>query len=394
MHWSVPVDSWSGEPTFIIGGGPSLKGMDFKRFCGRGARVIAINNAGIEDDRCQWADVLLFSDARWLEWNADNLQKFRGEFIVTRKMPAIRPTGVDIKVMHYHPREFSDQCDTLGGWCTGSSAINLAYLFGSTRLFLFGFDMRNVGNWHDNHKEPALPDQHREKFIPTLERWAPKLLDRGVQAFNCYERSALRCFPFIDPEQVLSMSVDELASIEREKYLAVWQRPEYRKTSPGMFETERAWLICDLQPGMTLYDFGSGPCRATKWFLDRGVNATAIDFASNAREFDDVPFVEANLWSMPDSLTGADWGFCCDVMEHIPPEKVDVVLQSIASKVEEGCYFRIATRLDVMGPRLLGKRLHLTVEDCEWWRRRIENAFARVDVIQTDPRDSIILGRH
>ena len=38
-----------------------------------------------------------------------------------------------------------------------------------------------------------------------------------------------------------------------------------------------------------------------------------------------VPLLVANLWDIPIEMS-ADWGFCCDVMEHIPTERVDRVL--------------------------------------------------------------------
>ena len=43
-----------------------------------------------------------------------------------------------------------------------------------------------------------------------------------------------------------------------------------------------------------------------------------------------VPFVNACLW---DFCLKADIGFCVDVMEHIPPEKVGDVLDRIKDAV-------------------------------------------------------------
>ena len=185
--------------------------------------------------------------------------------------------------------------------------------------------------------------------------------------------------------------MDDIAKIEREKYLAVWQRPEYRRVSPGMFEVERATAVMDIKPGSTLIDFGSGPCRATKWILDHGVRALAIDFAPNASEFPDIPFVEACLWDTLDGVAPADFGFCCDVMEHIPEEKVGAVLANIARLSTRSAYFRIATRADVMGQRLIQKPLHVTVKDSTWWRQKLSNHFGLVDVVERTDRDIMLL---
>jgi len=381
--FSVPRE-WEGQAAFVIGGGPSVKGFDFDRL--RGRNVIAVNNAGL--DLAPWAHVLLWADRRWLDWNHDRLGLHTGKYKISRKRPHIE-TGHDIKFMRFMPRRLSHWPDSLGGWCGGSSAINLAYLMGAKVVVLMGFDMR-PGNYHDDHQQPPIAGQHRDRFIPTLEAMEPELTKAGVLVLNTNPRSALRCFPFADIEELLSM--DNLAAVEREKYVAVWQRQEYRKVSPGMLECERAFTVCRMMSSQTLIDFGSGPARATKWFEEKGLDAVAVDFAPNARETD-VPFIEACLWALPEELPPADYGYCCDVMEHIPTHKIDDVLGGISARVKRTAYFRIATRPDKMGPKLLSRPLHLTVKDGEWWRRQVEAHFALVDVIENTGRDVILLAR-
>jgi hypothetical protein len=383
--WIVPKNAWKNEPVFILGGGPSLKGFDAGRLRGRG-RVIGVNNAGL--DMMPDCDVLYWADRRWLQWNRHRLAEHTGRYKITRNMTDIR----DVKVLRFlRPtnRLHFDQ-SSVAGWCGGSNAIDLARMFGARVVFLLGFDMR-PGNWHNLHLQPPLPDLHREKFIPTLEQLAPQWANIGMKIFNCNERSALRCFPFVSIEEVLKM--DNLAAIEREKYLQVWEHDEYRKFSPGMMEFARAMMVCPIRPGQSLIDFGSGPCRATKSFKDHGIDVLAIDHVPNACEFDDVPFLEACLWDLPASLSARDWGFCTDVMEHIPTNRVQDVIRSIAENVTLGCYFRIATRPDVMGMKLIGKYA-MTVSSGEWWRRQIEKYFELVDVVEMTGRDIMLLARH
>lgn len=385
MHWQIPKDEWKGHAAFIIGGGPSIKDFDCNRLKGRG-KAIAVNDAGLH--KAPWADILFWADKRWLDWNHDKLSLHTGQWKVTRKRPHIE-TGHDIKVLRFMPRILSLHPDAVGGWCGGSIAINMAWLLGADPIILLGFDM-TPGNWHDNHKLPPLEGQHRNKFIPTLEMMAPKLRQTGATVLNTNPRSALRCFPFAEINELLAM--DDIATVERDKYLAVWDRPEYRKVSPGMLECERAFAVCEMKAGQELIDFGAGPCRATRWFRDKGLDVLAIDFAPNAPETD-VPFVEACLWDLPDSLPRADWGFCTDVMEHIPSEKVGDVLANIRMLTKRGAYFRIATRPDKMGPKLLGKPLHMTVHTGEWWRRKVEEYWQLVDVIENTGRDVMLLAR-
>lgn len=202
MTWRVPAGLWSGRCAFILGGGPSLKGFDVERLRGRGP-VIGVNNAGL--DLAPWADVLFFADGqtRWYGWNKHRLHLFQGEYIVTRTQI---PAGHDpqLRRLQFVPKEnLSREPDAVAGFCGGSSAINLAYLFGARTIVLLGFDMKPNGNWHDLHKLPCLPNQHRDKFIPALERMAPELARDGCLVINATPDSALRCFPMADIEDVL-----------------------------------------------------------------------------------------------------------------------------------------------------------------------------------------------
>jgi hypothetical protein len=59
--WSVPRE-WPGETVFIVGGGPSVLGLNLGLL--RGRRVIVINSSVF---KLPWADFLYFGDFRW--WN-------------------------------------------------------------------------------------------------------------------------------------------------------------------------------------------------------------------------------------------------------------------------------------------------------------------------------------
>jgi hypothetical protein len=86
---------------------------------------------------------------------------------------------------------------------------------------------------------------------------------------------------------------------------------------------------------------------------------------------DDVPrdrFICDALWSRWDSL-GYDYGFCCDVMEHIPPEYTMLVAERILSACDVA-WMQIALQPDEFGAAI-GKTLHLTVQPFKWWRDRL-----------------------
>lgn len=183
--------------------------------------------------------------------------------------------------------------------------------------------------------------------------------------------------------------IDPIEDVERKKYEAVWGHQSYRKVSPGAMECERAWEVLQPDLGETLNDYGSGPARATKWFSEKGLITIGVDIASNAAETD-VLVMMAPLWDMP-SVPNSDYAYCCDVMEHIPPEKVDDVLSQIAGKTRKAAFFRIACRPDVMGPKLVGEPLHLTIEQGDWWKAKMASHWSLVKPLASGSQDVVFV---
>jgi SAM-dependent methyltransferase len=166
---------------------------------------------------------------------------------------------------------------------------------------------------------------------------------------------------------------------ETEKYQAIWNYSSYRDRSPATEHVVKAILSMGVEPGDTLVDFGCGTGRATKLLIDNGVNAIGVDIAPNALE-NDIPFTQSLLWNLPDEIVfrNSKFGLCCDVMEHIPTEKVSEVLSNIAQSVMEAVYFTIDDDLDEMGV-LIGATLHLTVKPEAWWKGQLFAHFNRVE---------------
>lgn len=188
--------SWIGETAFILGGGPSLRNFDPDFLRGKG-KVIAINEAGLS--MCPWAHTLFFGDYRWYDWNKSRLSLFQGKEFVTRGHRYMYPQNFKVLRwdssfgIHPHPQR-------IGGWCSGGSALDYVYKRGCHKIFLFGFDMNDVGeaNWHTEHKEPPIAGRKAEKFIPTIVKAAETIKNSGVKVFNVSPQSALCCFPKID----------------------------------------------------------------------------------------------------------------------------------------------------------------------------------------------------
>lgn len=119
-------------------------------------------------------------------------------------------------------------------------------------------------------------------------------------------------------------------------------------------------LFLSLKPERgTLVDFGCGTGRATMKLIQEGFDAKGVDLASNAVD-QPIPFEQVCLWEKPFE---ADWAFSCDVLEHIPPEHVEQVIDNMQT---ENCFLRVHLHEDRFGKKI-NEKLHLTIKPHEWW---------------------------
>ena len=150
---------------------------------------------------------------------------------------------------------------------------------------------------------------------------------------------------------------------EKEKYFRMWSMLSYRQDSPA--ERIVDTILEKLNPTGRIVDFGCGTGRAAARISAKGHDVLMVDFAPNCRDDEaaELPFVELDL-AEPMPLR-EKFGYCIDVMEHIPPDQVDVVIRNIMDSADK-VFFQICTVIDNMGT-LIGKHLHLTVKPHDWW---------------------------
>lgn len=177
---------------------------------------------------------------------------------------------------------------------------------------------------------------------------------------------------------------------ERAKYDAMWSHQDYAAWSPGLDNVARFMSVIDPPRGRSLVDFGCGDGRAGLEFQKRGLRPFWIDLtdAGLVAEVPRARFRAQPLWERIDPPSkGArfDYGFCCDVMEHIPTEYVMLTLQRMLDACEL-LWLQIALVEDAYG-HVIGTPLHLTVRPFRWWLERIASV-ARVE----DARDLLECG--
>jgi len=179
MKWSVPK-MWESGTAFIIGGGPSLEGMDWDPF--HDHRIIGCNDAYLLGP---WVDVCCFGDVEWhrahdYKWVhlpeevriPDCVAKHNGtKFAGLRQYSGIKVTNChsqfdesrrDVLQLNRYERGLSDDPAWLGWNCnTGAAAINLALLFGCKRVVLLGFDMaaRPIADEREREEERIIHER-------------------------------------------------------------------------------------------------------------------------------------------------------------------------------------------------------------------------------------------
>ncbi len=161
---------------------------------------------------------------------------------------------------------------------------------------------------------------------------------------------------------------------EREKYREIWTSvPEYRFNSPGFNNVERFIKVMSPREGSTIIDIGSGECKAGLEFEKFGLRSWYLDITDVARpnEVKDR-FILSPLWEdwrFPHSGRKWDYGFCCDVLEHIPPEYTMLCLDRIINNCQVS-WLQISLIEDGMG-EAIGETLHMTVRPFDWWLIRL-----------------------
>lgn len=156
-----------------------------------------------------------------------------------------------------------------------------------------------------------------------------------------------------------------IATTERAIYEEAWTLPAYREWSPGADAVTRFLRLTHASPLNTVIDFGCGTGRGAAALREEGFLVTLTDQTDAGLEVRDLPFVAHCLWAKWPAER-AYYGYCCDVLEHIPTELTALTI----ARMLEACrllYLEVATVPDRCG-LLIGQPLHKTVKPFVWWR--------------------------
>lgn len=193
----TPKNEWLGQDAFVIGGGSSLRGFDFKQFIG--LHTIGANDAfRLGHDIIQFC---IFGDSSWFQCAKWDLERYKGRVVCLA--PSLYKARLEWLLQMERVKNGVGSGHKLGwNYSTGAAAVNLAASLGASRIFLLGFDMvvrNHESHWHNWRKKVT----QEESFLRFLKGFS--ILEKGlkvshpeVQVFNVTDGdSRLKCFETI-----------------------------------------------------------------------------------------------------------------------------------------------------------------------------------------------------
>lgn len=209
-----------GATGIVVGTGPSITHADLEQIrAARHAdqvRVFAANRA--------WefvpADVIHGCNFQFWDHWWPALKNHPADKWTTRPELRGKYPGLEYIAERWEPGLSSDPTWIAAHHGTGPQLVNIAYLYGCSRILLVGWDMRFHGK-QDNRTyerrrylgEDDLTLQHWPRtgpageltgLIAEMETITPA--EYGIAIINCTPASAMRCFPFEDLNRAIAAS--------------------------------------------------------------------------------------------------------------------------------------------------------------------------------------------
>ena len=135
-----------------------------------------------------------------------------------------------------------------------------------------------------------------------------------------------------------------------------------------------------------MIDFGCGDGRTMAWFSELGCqDVMGVDIAHRRSDILQLP-----LWKPVPEAWHKDFGFSCDVLEHIPTEMVPACIENMAEATRKAAWIQVAMFEDTAGTTGDWGQLHLTVKPLPWWRHALGRHFKIVHATERKRRATFL----
>jgi hypothetical protein len=192
---------WKGETVYIVAGGASLKGFDFKKLNGK--LVIAINKAFMHVPNIS---LLYWTDSRFYNWYKREIDALT--CIKVTPSPSPRDLKSDIIHLRNSGGRIIDMSPEkiCSGNNSGFGAINLALKLGASKIYLLGYDMKHTSgksHFHDGYPSGSNSREHIYKGMVKYFEDNMAIINQMAEVYNTNPQSELKCFKFRTIEAAL-----------------------------------------------------------------------------------------------------------------------------------------------------------------------------------------------
>jgi len=359
----------------LIGGGASINDHveDIRKLQREGAIVFAMNGAsGWAREHLIGVDYQVILDAK--QESSGLVDQFADEHLFSSQChPDTTKAAENLTLWHLDRPDiedlFPEERVKAGGYVivggdssVGVCALCLVYTQGYRDIHIFGYDTSHQEGKSHGYK------QRMNDTMPIVDvEWAGKYykismaLKNQCSNFMTYT-DALKeggCDFHVYGEGLLQAvyRTDVKGLSEKEKYRFLWMFRGYAASSPGQRIAE--YYVKMFKPEGRVIDFGCGSGKGSIKLQEAGLEPILVDFADNCRDpqAEKLPFIECDLTEkIP---LDEKYGFCTDVMEHIPEKDTDIAIHNIMASASE-VFFEISTIDDDLG-EIIGSKLHNTV---------------------------------
>jgi ubiquinone/menaquinone biosynthesis C-methylase UbiE len=160
--------------------------------------------------------------------------------------------------------------------------------------------------------------------------------------------------------------MNELTKQEREKYTQAWQSKKEGQSKTAVYLIK--YLSNVLNKKHKILELGSGNGIVVKSLRDKEYDIYGVDITSAGFAHSNY-LIEACLWELPFKDNEFDVTFSTDVLEHIPPEKIEDTIKEIYRVTKRKTLHCITTWKDNRG----GFVFHLTIQPIDWWFNQFES---------------------
>jgi FkbM family methyltransferase len=269
-----------------------------------------------------------------------------------------------------------------GGSSVGSRCMTMARFLGYTNLHIFGMDgsmteKDSHTTEHPNRPKKAFETEYEGvKYLTT-----PSMLHVAKETFSELDQMADVTATFYGEGLIQHMARNYVPKKQRSTNIAF--------NKPELISDEYRRLNWELHQSHPTYGMGGGKHAQVVQQLSEQLKTTSIlDFGCGKGMLAKaLPFP---IWEYDPAIPeksaypkSADIVVCTDVLEHIEPDKINIVLDELRRLTKQVGYFVVSTRQAVK-TYSNGQNTHLIVKDKKWWEAKLAKFFTIGTVIEKE----------